>query len=68
MVTQRQGCFDSAGVSLPLNSGCAQHDNLLTTGPTRYFTKTVCDRRGYSPPALKLWSTVFVSFGATVTF
>ena len=29
-----------------------------------YFTKD----SGYSPAALKLWSTVLVSFAATVTF
>src|ERR1700719_1032051 len=57
-----QGSFDFAGVLLPLNSGCAQHDTLRTTGCQRDILPK---RRGYSPAALKLWSTVFVSLGAT---
>ena len=36
--------------------------------PNRYFSKLRANRRGYSAAALKLWSTVFVSFAATVTF
>ena len=36
--------------------------NLLQSNPILFSS---C---GYSPAALKLWSTVLVSFGATVTF